>query len=141
MATKDFTKQRDDLSFTIAPDTFHAWPAMAADVLINYAARLQSMAEGSAEDQFGIYKAVLEEILQPDSFTRFVERMGDKANPIDLEQLDSVTTWLFEQYGLRPTQPSEPSPTGPSGPAPGTGSTESTPVEVSISELSPSIAS
>lgn len=141
MATKDFTKQRDEITFVIAPDTFHAWPAMAADVLINYAARLQNMVSGSAADQFGVYKDVLSEVLQPESYARFVERMGDKANPVDLEQLDAVTSWLFEQYGLRPTQPSGPSSTGPSDPAPGTGSTASTPVEVSISELSLPIAS
>lgn len=141
MATKDFTKQREAISFTIAPDEFRAYPAMAADTLINYAARLQNLASGTVEDQYAVYKTVLQELLYPDSFARFVERMGDKENPIDLEQLDDVTTWLFSEYGLRPTQPSGPSPTGPSSPAPGNGSTESTPVEVSISEPSLSIAS
>lgn len=136
MATKDFTKQRDAISFDIAPDTFHAVTAMPADVLVKFASRLADPASLPIDEQFQLYKDVLEELLLPDSFARFVQRMGDKANPIDTEQLDAVTTWLFEQYGMRPTQPSSPSPDGPPSPEPGTGSTESTPVEVSISEPS-----
>ena len=141
MATKDFTKPREEITFTIAPDTFRAYPAIAADVLISYVGKMADYADRSAADQMNVYKDVLKDLLEPDSYARFVARMADRENPIDPGQLDDVTSWLFEQYGMRPTQPSSPSPVGLPSPEPGTGSTANTPVEVSISEPSLPIAS
>lgn len=136
MATKDFTKQREAISFTVDPDTFRAYPAMSAQTLIDFAAKSQNLDADDGAAMIGVYQTVLAEVLEPDSFERFTARMADRANPIDPNQVNDIVTWLFEQYGMRPTQPSEPSPTGPSDPEPGTGSTASTPVEVSISEPS-----
>lgn len=141
MPTKDFTKEREPISFTIAPDTFHAFPAIAANTAIEYAAKFQNIMTLPLEQQFDAYREVMGGMLEPDSADRFVSRMKDKANPIDSDQLADVTMWLFEQYGLRPTTPSETSSDGQPDPEPGTSSTESTPVEVSTSELSISIAS
>lgn len=136
MATKDFTKQREAISFTIDPDTFRAYPAMAAQTLIDFAAKAKALDSADGAAMIGVYREVLAEVLEPDSFERFTARMADRLNPIDPSQVSDIVAWLFEQYGMRPTQPSEPSPTGPSSPEPGTSSTAVTPVEVSISEPS-----
>lgn len=141
MATKDFTKQREAISFTVEPDTFRAYPAMSAQTLIDFAAKAQALDQNDGAAMIGAYREVLAEVLEPDSFERFTARMSDRLNPIDPEQVNDIVAWLFETYGLRPTQPSEPSLTGPSSPEPGSGSTADTPVEVSISELSMPIAS
>lgn len=141
MATKDFTKKREEISFTVGADTFVAYPALAAQTLLDYATKLQGQNTDDATVLVSVYKDVLANILEPDSYERFLERMADRMDPIDPAQLDEIVTWLFQEYGLRPTQQSEPSADGLSSPEPGTGSTESTPVEVSISEPSLSIAS
>jgi hypothetical protein len=141
MATKDFTKKREEISFTIGDDTFLAYPALAAQTLLDYAESLKGQNTEDATVLVAVYQKVLADLLQPESYERFLARMADKMDPIDPAQLESIVSWLFEEFGLRPTQPSETSSGGPSSPALGTGSTESTPVEVSISEPSLSIAS
>jgi hypothetical protein len=53
--------------------------------------------------------------------------MADVHSPIELDQINDIVTWLFEEYGMRPTVESVSSANGGSPPGPGTGSTEFTP--------------
>jgi hypothetical protein len=86
-------------------------------------------------------RRVIEMVLHPDSLALFRKRMGDPQNPIDMEQLDNVVTWLFEEYGMRPTIEPSNSLVGGSPVVPGTISTVSLPDGVSISAASPQTAS
>ncbi|MDF2711379.1 MAG: hypothetical protein K0R62_7031, partial [Nonomuraea muscovyensis] len=60
------------------------------------------------------------------------DRLKDKTNPIEDDQMADAVLYLLEAYGLRPTQPSQPSSTGPASPASGTSSTDAQPPQESI---------
>ncbi len=142
MPTKDFSKSRDDISFTLEDDIFHAYPGMAAGVLVSYVAKVSAAigedAQGAVVLQYESCRDVMELCLLKESYVRFQERLNDSVHPIELDQLLEIAIWLFEQYGLRPTVQSATSADGQSSPESGTSSTESTPGEVSISANSPS---
>jgi hypothetical protein len=143
MAKKDFSKAREPISFEIDGESFEAAEAIPADVLAEGVTILNSIdpETATAKDQIGALKGFMEMCLFPESYERFVYRMGNKANPIDLDQVDQIGTWLVEQYGMRPTQPSSASTDGSPSLGSGTTSTESTPERVLISGASPSIGS
>ncbi len=124
---KDFSKKRTPIRFVIDGDTFEAAPAIAAETLCEFAGLYEqaSGAKGLAET-YRLLTTVLEMTLMPDSWQRLHERLGDRVEPIELDQLSSVVEWLLEAYGLRPTQLPSPSSGGEPSPPPGTSSTEST---------------
>jgi hypothetical protein len=139
---RDFSKARKDISFRVDDDMFHAARGIPAEVLLDFAAEFSSMETSATVDQqLKAFRSMLDVVLLPESLERFNARMRDRANPIEIDQVEEIVTWLMEQYGLRPTEPSSSSPAGPSVPGPGTTSTASTPAEVSISAASPLIAS
>lgn len=140
---KDFSKKRKRLQFTVDDDTFEAAAAIPAEVMIQFAERVSTSDPSamSPKEQVGIFREMLETVLLPESMAVMRKRMADPRNPVDMEQLDSIITWLFEEYGMRPTQESSNSSVGDSAPEPGTTSTVPTPEMVSISAASPSTAS
>lgn len=140
---KDFTKQRKKLVFKIDDDEFEAAAAIPAEVMIQFAERFTSVdpTKMTPKDQVGLFREMLEIVLLPESMSTMRKRMADPRQPVDIEQLDSIITWLFEEYGMRPTQASSSSSAGDALPVPGITSTDSTPDVVSISAASPSTAS
>lgn len=139
---RDFSKKRKDISFRVDDDMFHAARGVPAEVLLDFASEFSGMETSATVDQqLKAFRSMLEVVLVPDSLKRFNERMRDRENPIEIDQVEEIVTWLMEQYGLRPTEPSSSSPGGPSDPVPGITSMASTPGEVSISAASPSIVS
>lgn len=139
---KDFSKKRSDIVFRVDGDVFQAARGVPAEVLLDFAAEFSGMEAGATVDQqLQAFRSLLEVVLLPESLARFTSRMRDRENPIEMDQVEDIVTWLMEQYGLRPTEPSSSSPAGPSSPVPGITSTASTPGEVSISAASPSIVS
>ena len=139
---RDFTKKRDDISFRVDDDMFHAARGVPADVLMDFATQFSGMSLSTpVDEQLKAFRGVLELVLLPESLQLFNARMRDRENPIEIDQVEQIITWLMEKYGLRPTEPSSDSPPGQDGPVPGTTSTASTPDGVLISAASPSIAS
>lgn len=140
---KDFSKARKRIQFKIDDDIFEAAPAVPAEILMDFAAQFSGMNPENApvDVQLKAFRGVLELVLLEDSLQRFNERLRDRREPVDVEQVEEIITWLFEAYGLRPTELSSDSPSGPSGPVSGMDSTGSTPDVVSISAASPSTAS
>lgn len=140
MAKKNFTKRREAIEFEIDDDVFHAHKGIPAETLIKYAAKFESLdtSKFTVLEKLDTYHDALKLCLEPESFKRFMDRLSDPSNPIDGDQLDEVTTWLFEQYGMRPTQPSENFSDGRSDQVTGTTSTESIQGVVLISAASPS---
>lgn len=140
---KDFTKKRKPLQFRIDDDVFSAVATIPADVMIEFAESMSTAnpADMSPSEMVGALRRVIEMVLHPDSLTLFRKRMGDPQNPIDMEQLDSIVTWLFEEYGMRPTTESSSSSAGGSPVVPGTTSMVSLPGVASISAASPQTAS
>lgn len=142
-AMKDFSKKRKDITFRVDEDVFQAARGVPAEVLLGFATEFSGMDAETAtvDQQLKAFRSMLEVVLLPESLERFNARMRDRANPIEIDQVEDVVTWLMEQYGLRPTEAPSSSPDGRSVPALGTTSTASTPGEVSISASSPSIVS
>lgn len=140
---KDFSKARKRLQFRIDDDVFEASPAIPAEVMISFAERFTSAdpSKLTVKEQVGIFRDVLEIVLLPESMAQMRKRMADAAAPVDMEQLDQIIQWLFEEYGMRPTQESSSSSSGDSPPVPGITSMASSPELVSISASSPSTGS
>lgn len=140
---KDFTKKRKQIQFRVDDDVFEAAAAVPAEVMISFAEGFSSMNPENMNpaEVVGALRKVIEVVLAPSSLERFQERMRDTANPIDMEQLDEIVQWLFEEYGLRPTIEPSGSSNGDSSLVSGITSTVSMPGVASISAASPSTAS
>lgn len=133
-ASRDFSRKRKRLDFTIDGDTFEAASVLPADVFAVFVTLYNDRADvDTVAEQLGLLKQALELALLPESWARFSARLADKTNPIDDDQVSDVVLWLLEEYGLRPTQPSPSSSDGPASPESGTPSTESTQPAESIS--------
>lgn len=139
---KDFTKKRDDVTFRIDDDVFHAARGVPAEVLMDFAAQFSGMGLNTpVDEQLKAFRGVFELVLLPESLERFTARMRDRENPIEIDQCEEIITWLMERYGLRPTELPSSSPGGPQSQVTGTISTVSTPGAELISAASPSIGS
>lgn len=137
---KDFTKPRKRIQFKIDDDVFEAASAIPAEVLMDFAAQFAGMDPENApvDKQLEAFRSVLSLVLLEESLDRFNARLRDRSNPIDIEQIEEIITWLFAEYGLRPTELSSGSSAGPSGPVSGMDSMANTADAVSISAASPS---
>lgn len=137
---RDFSKKRKKLLFSVDDDTFEAASAIPAEVMIQFAERITTAdpSRMTPKEQVGIFRDMLEMVLLPESMATMRKRMSDARNPVDMSQLDEIIQWLFEEYGMRPTQDPSSSSNGDSLLGSGTTSTAATPDVVSISATSPS---
>lgn len=134
---KDFGRARKPIPFNVDVDQFQAAVALPAEVFVEFTTKFANAEESDTwAENYGHLRDALELVLLEESFTRLNARFRDKERPVELEQMADIIMWLLEQYGLRPTQPSSDSSDGQPSPEPGTSSTESSPAEASISELS-----
>lgn len=127
-AVKDFSTKRKPIKFRLDDDVFEAAPTLAADLVLDYAAKAEQL-DGksvSAAQQREVVHDLFNMVLLPESAERFIKRLSDPVHPIDHSQITEVMRWLFEEYGLRPTPPDSASSTGSGNPDGGTSSTVST---------------
>jgi len=127
---KDFSA-RKDVVFRIDDDVFRGVPDLPAEGLVEFATMTEAIAEANISEQPKVFHALAELLLEEESAARFKARMSSRTEPISLNQIMEVTTWLMEQYGMRPTGPSSPSSPGDGSPGDGTSSTANT----SVAEL------
>lgn len=141
-AARDFTRKRKPLDFTIDADRFVAASALPGDIYAEFVTLYNNTGDTETyQEQHDLLKKALGLALLPDSFTRFTDRLKDKTDPIDDDQMADVVLWLLEEYGMRPTRPSQPSSDGPASPESGTSSTENTQPAESTSQTSEPTAS
>lgn len=139
---KDFSRPRDKIQFQIDDDVFDAKSPIPAQTLIDFASTFTGLSQASTVDeQLAAFNAVLDLVLMPASLERFRERMSSAEEPIAIDQIEDVITWLFEAYGMRPTELPSDSSDGQASPDSGTNSTDTTPDVVSISLDSPALNS
>lgn len=139
MPSRDFTKKRDDVFFTVDDDRFDCWPGLIADDL---KALGEVMGEGiSVDNAVEKLYAVFNIVMQRESFNRFDERMHDRMRPIDLRQFTDIIEWLVEVYTGRPTQPSSTSSSGSGNGDAGSSSTAGAPAETSTLPISTQVDS
>jgi hypothetical protein len=138
--TRDFSKPRDKVSFTIDGDLFEAVSVMPAETLMEFAGSYAKAGEAPG-DSLEAMRGLLEMVLLPNSYLRIAERMRSKSDPIDINQISELIPWLLEVYGLRPTQRSSSSADGPPAPESGISSTETISGAASTSSISPQTVS
>lgn len=105
---KDFTEDVQPIQFRVNEDLFIApavLPVPTMQQLTIAVAKLKDVGDSAA---FDAILEVFDAILVDDSAIRFRQRIADKVQPIGLNQVVNIMTWLIEVYGLRPTeQPSD----------------------------------
>jgi hypothetical protein len=123
---KDFSVPRKPIKFKIDGDLFDAYVALPALTLIRFSTLVSEVDNDDEESARKQLTGALQLVLKPDAYPRFVARMENYDNPIDITQVNAVIPWLLEQYGLRPTTPSENSSDGQVNQVNGMNSTVST---------------
>lgn len=124
----DFSSPRRSLKFKVDDDIFEAVPDIAAELALDYADRTEQLESGeaTAQQQKDIIHELLRLVLLPESAERFIARLSDPFHPIGQAKIVRITQWLFEEYGLRPTESDSASSTGSESQDAGTSSTVST---------------
>lgn len=127
----DFSSPRKVIKFRVDDDVFEATPAIPADVALEYAGMMDQVVgdddKVDVQQQKDVLHALFRMVLLPASADRFIARLSDQSAPIGNQQVDRITRWLFEEYGMRPTSPDSASSTGSENRDAGTSSTVSTP--------------
>lgn len=132
-AARDFSRPRKRLTFTIDGELFEAAPVLPGDIYAEFVTRYNGTVNTETyQQQHDLLKGAIGLALMPESYDRFADRLKDKANPVDDDQMADVILWLLEAYGLRPTEPSQPSSDGPPSPESGTSSTDAQQPQASI---------
>lgn len=132
-------KDRKRVRFYLDDDLFEGYSGLDAFTAMEFMDKADTWQDASTADEA---KAILRELFQiclkPESYERFVIRLGDRENPVDVEELPEIIAYLFEAFGLRPTQLPSDSSGGPESQGTGTDSTDAPPSEASTSSPSPS---
>jgi hypothetical protein len=134
---KDFSRARPTVGFKIDNDVFTGVPAMSADDMVTLVATFSDMDENDPVQVAKTIKNIVRNLLDSRSADVFVNRMGDRTNPIEFDQANEIILWLMGEYGMRPTEQPSPSGSGPASPESGMSLTEPTSVAVSTSSPSP----
>lgn len=118
----DFSSPRRVLKFRVDEDVFEAAPDIAAELALDYADKVEKLTgDGtSMAQQKEIIHSLFRMVLFPESAERFIERLSDQQRPIGQQKIANITRWLFEEYGLRPTESDSVSSTGSESPVAGT---------------------
>lgn len=135
---KRFETRREPVLFQIDDDTFMCVREIPAGALIDLL-KAHTDLQGTTDRgrMVDLIMQIMEELMLPSAYAKFVDRMRDKENPIGLRTIVDVMKWLLgEAYGLRPTQLPD-SSTDTSQETGGTDSTDGAPPEESTPENSP----
>lgn len=124
----DFSLRRKTLRFRVDDDVFEAVAEIPVEVALAFADRAHVLENGTAtvDQQVEVVRSLLRALLLPESAKRFLERLSDQRDPIGFQRFNQVVTWLFEEYGLRPTPSDSAFSPGSDNPASGTNLTVST---------------
>jgi hypothetical protein len=129
--TKSFTSRKPKLAFNIDDDEFEAYavlPARKFAIFAGQVGKLQRAATGyegtdkldlSFDETVTIILEAVELALPESDAERLASRISDPENPIDMNTLTELLTWILEEWGLvaageaRPTKPQSGSSSGP----------------------------
>lgn len=125
---KHFEQRTEPIPFSIGDrdDVYYAAPELPGGYLGDLVMRYEdAKSQTDAKKQLDMLFDLLESLLLDEGAERFKTRLNDKMKPIGMRALMKLFNWLFEQYGMRPTEPSPDSPGGADDGTSGTPSTES----------------
>ncbi|SRR6266540_2690956 len=117
---KDFTVSTETIKFKINQDIFEAIPDIPAGKLLDFSESQSDLTKVSPEDRTKVFETMFTLILTPESAERFLNRLYDPKNPIGIRVINNLIPWIFEQYGMRPTEALPGSLDGSGNPASGT---------------------
>lgn len=125
----DFSSRRRSIKFRVDEDIFEAAPDIAAELALMYSEQVERLDDktATADDQRNAIHALFRMVLFPESAEKFIARLSDQRNPIGHQKITRITQWLFEEYGLRPTESDAASSTGSESQDAGTSLTATTP--------------
>jgi hypothetical protein len=129
----DFTPTTQAKRWRFYDDVFELAPELPIAVALRYQSKVAHMAEGklTGDEQLELMTEVIEWGLVKKDRTRFRRLFSDEAeHPLGLTTFNRLLPWMFEQFGLRPTEPSPESADGSPSPDGGMNSTVSWPVTV-----------
>jgi hypothetical protein len=119
----DFSSPRKSLRFRVDDDLFEAAPDIPAELAMRFAdqaSKLDDDDDVTSDEQIAVLHSLFEMMLFPESAERFIARLSDPTHPIGNEKVARITRWLFEEYGMRPTESDSPSSRGSENPDAGT---------------------
>jgi hypothetical protein len=145
---KDFSRKRKPIKFKIDDDVFLCVPALSTfamqDLMIAYRGIdvKQALADSDVKRIMDAMKGIFSIFIESESFQLFVHRLdNDRKNPIDVQQLLEIISWIVEVYTNRPSQPSENSSSGSLDGNAGTASPDGAQLEELIPQNSISVGS
>jgi hypothetical protein len=109
---KDFTKKRVPVKFQIDDDVFECVSGLSIfalqDVIKLWRGSdlAQTIKDGDAGKIVEMLSGIFKIFVQTESFDLFMTRLSDTRQPIDIQQLLEIVSWIVEVYTRRPTQPS-----------------------------------
>lgn len=136
---RDFSGKKRDVRFTADGDTFTGVERVPTTPMANIVVRIN--ASSKMEEKVAAVIDFFDICLLDESAALMRKRLGDKENPIDLEQAMDIIGYLVEVYGARPTEPSASSSAGSPTEVTGTSLTAGVPSVTSTPETSHSTAS
>jgi hypothetical protein len=123
----DFSSPRRRVRFRIDDEVFEGPRELPAEHALRFIAKAEHWRDVPRDQAPKLLGGMFEEVLLPESLTRFRARLSDPDHPVGLMQIPRIITWLFEQYGMRPTVGLPDSSNGSGSPAAGTPSTAAPP--------------
>ncbi len=129
----DFSLARRSIKFRLDDEEYEAAPDIATERALRFADQIERLESetATADEQIEVIRSLFRLFLFPESAERFIARLDDTTRPVGPQRFMRVIEWLFEEYGLRPTESDSASSAGPDDPASGTSSTESISVAAS----------
>lgn len=121
---KDFSTGRTAPQFQIDGKVYTAKRAIGLAHIQQIAGLAADLEAASTADKLALFESIFALLLKRESADRFAAHVRDDDDPIPLDQLTHIMTWLLEEQGLRPTEPSSESPAGSDAAASGTTSTD-----------------
>ncbi len=130
--TRDFTRKRPLIEFTIDEDEFRCKKALDLTRLQNFMNRYRDSAGLKESEAVDAISSIMKLVLRRDSYVKFSERFtpsddvdtdAEDFEPIDHTQVIDIIRWVMEQYTGRPTEPSPSSSAGSENGGAGTSST------------------
>jgi hypothetical protein len=117
----DFSRPVRRIRFRMEGDIFEAASALPVLTILDFAEAADQIGDqAEISEARALFQRMFQMVLVPESAERFIARLEDAGNPIDLDQVMKAVDYVMEKYGMRPPQPSgsssDGSATQPSGP-------------------------
>lgn len=109
----DFSTGAKRIKFKIDDDVFEAISDLPALTAMEFGQHANTLdASSDLDAQAKAIETMFRLVLTKESAEVFIGRLNDVNKPIGARQMNSITMWLMEKYGFRPTVPSEASSDG-----------------------------